>query len=76
MSRAGGAPAALVVAHPGHELRVHHWLERTAPVVCVLTDGSGANGRSRIGSTLGLLRLAGADAGPIFPRMCRCTIPR
>ena len=33
--------AALVVAHPGHELRVHGWLEVARPVVCVSTDGSG-----------------------------------
>ncbi|HUE39393.1 MAG TPA: hypothetical protein VMR29_07805 [Candidatus Binatia bacterium] len=40
--------AARVVAHPGHELRVHHWMERVRPVVCVLTNGSGASGCSRI----------------------------
>jgi hypothetical protein len=31
--------AALVVAHPGHELRVFHWLRLARPCVFVLTDG-------------------------------------
>ena len=36
--------AALIVAHPGHELRVHHWMELARPLVLVLTDGSGRQG--------------------------------
>ena len=28
--------AALIVAHPGHELRVHHWMELARPLVLVL----------------------------------------
>ena len=40
--------AALVIAHPGHELRIHHWLERARPVTFVLTDGSGHTDHSRI----------------------------
>ena len=68
MNSSGSAPAALVVAHPGHELRVYHWMERMRPLVCVLTDGSGAGGRPRIASTVEVLRRAGADAGPIFGR--------
>lgn len=35
-----GKKAALVVAHPGHELLVHHWMETAKPLVLVLTDGS------------------------------------
>nr|MDP9120522.1 hypothetical protein [Acidobacteriota bacterium] len=27
--------AALVIGHPGHELRVHGWLERARPLVLV-----------------------------------------
>src|SRR5258706_14950239 len=61
--------AALVVAHPGHELRVHRWLERTRPVVFVLTDGSGNHGVSRLDSTTALLGQAGATAGPIYCRL-------
>jgi hypothetical protein len=59
---------ALVVAHPGHELRVHHWLELTQPVVFVLTDGSGHTGQSRVASTTGVLAAAGARPGSIYGR--------
>src|SRR5947209_7156366 len=60
---------ALVVAHPGHELRVHRWLELTRPVVCVLTDGSGNHGVSRLGSTTAVLDRVGATPGPIYGRL-------
>jgi hypothetical protein len=62
------SPAALVVAHPGHELRVHSWLERARPTVFVLTDGSGHGRSSRLASTERLLRAAGATPGAIFGR--------
>ena len=61
--------AALIVAHPGHELRVHGWLEAALPRVCVLTDGSGRTRRSRLDSTTRLLAAAGAAAGPVFGAM-------
>jgi hypothetical protein len=62
-----GLRAALVIAHPGHELRVHHWLERAKPQVFVLTDGSGLTGSSpRTHRTEALLELARAVKGPIF----------
>lgn len=57
-------PAALIVAHPGHELRLYRWLEIVRPHVFVLTDGSGS-GPSRIGSTLELLHDVGSMAGPV-----------
>jgi hypothetical protein len=65
-----GLPArsALVIAHPGHELRVHGWLERERPTVFVLTDGSGHGVSSRLASTERLLRAAGATPGTIFGR--------
>jgi hypothetical protein len=56
----------LVVGHPGHELRVHGWLEITRPVVFVLTDGSGHTRRSRLPSTTKLLRRAGARTGSVY----------
>jgi hypothetical protein len=59
----------LVVAHPGHELRIYHWVERHRPVVCVLTDGSRASRGSRLGSTARLLERVGAEPGPIFGRL-------
>ena len=60
--------AALIVAHPGHELRLHHWLERQRPLVFVLTDGSGGAGRSRVPSTQAVLRGVHAPAGSILGR--------
>lgn len=60
---------ALVVAHPGHELRVHHWLERERPVVFVLTDGSGHTGVSRLASSTIVIERAGAVPGSIYGRI-------
>src|SRR6266581_1328425 len=59
------SPAVLVVAHPGHELRLHHWLETARPRVFVITDGSGS-GRSRIASTLDTLAATGCAVGAIM----------
>ncbi len=58
--------AALVVAHPGHELMVHGWLEIARPCVFVLTDGSGRSNRSRLGSTTKVLERAGATTGRLY----------
>jgi hypothetical protein len=63
-----GTRAALVVAHPGHELLVHGWLEQVQPVVFVLTDGSGRTGQSRLAATAAILDRAGARAGTVFGR--------
>lgn len=57
---------ALVIAHPGHELCIHHWLERARPVTFVLTDGSGHGERARIDSTTTVLERAGATPGEIY----------
>jgi len=59
---------ALVVAHPGHELRVFHWLEQHRPIYCCLTDGSGGWATSRLPSTARLLDTVGAPVGPIYGR--------
>lgn len=64
-----GERAALVIAHPGHELRIHHWLERARPVTFVLTDGSGNTDHSRLASTTAVLRSAGARSGSIYGAM-------
>jgi hypothetical protein len=56
----------LVVAHPGHELKVHGWLERVRPSVCVITDGSGRTNHSRLNSTTAVLEAAGGSIGPIY----------
>jgi hypothetical protein len=60
--------AALVVAHPGHELRVYGWLESARPRVFILTDGSGRSGCSRLHSTAEILSRVGACAGAVFGR--------
>lgn len=63
-----GGRAALIVAHPGHELCVHGWMTRAHPVVFVLTDGSGRAGVARLESTTRSLREAGATPGSLFGR--------
>jgi hypothetical protein len=64
-NQAGAATAktALVVAHPGHELRIHHWLELNQPLYFCLTDGSGRSGSPRLDSTKALLGQVGATTG-------------
>ncbi|MGL4511922.1 MAG: hypothetical protein ACRCT8_02445 [Lacipirellulaceae bacterium] len=58
--------AALVVAHPAHELRLLGWIDAVRPLVCVLTDGSGRAQRPRIATTDRLLKEFGAERGPVF----------
>lgn len=60
---------ALVVAHPGHELLVHGWLETARPRVFVLTDGSGRSNQSRLDSTTKVLDQTGANRGGIYGRL-------
>jgi len=60
---------AIVVAHPGHELRVHGLLCASRPRLFVLTDGSGRSGASRLAFTTALLEAAGGVAGPIYGRL-------
>ena len=61
--------ATLVVAHPGHELRVHGWLETARPEVWVITDGSGRTNCSRIASTTRVLEAIGAVPGPVYGQL-------
>lgn len=63
------ARAALVVAHPSHELRLHGWLEQARPYVCVLTDGGGRTGEPRLARTTEVLSRAGATPGAIYGRL-------
>jgi hypothetical protein len=62
-------PAALVIAHPGHELRVYHWVSLARPLVFVLTDGSGRSGKSRLHRTQKILNSLGARPGSIYGRL-------
>jgi hypothetical protein len=58
--------AALVVAHPGHELRVHAWLERARPRISILTDGSGHGERGRLLTSAGIVERVGARKSRLF----------
>ncbi len=60
--------AVLVVGHPGHELRLHRWLELRRPRVHVLTDGSGPDRPGRLEQTTAVLAGAGATPGAIYGR--------
>lgn len=62
---AGAAPI-LIVAHPGHELRLFHWMERTRPTVFVLTDGSGGGAEPRTLYSRRVLEAVGARCGRLF----------
>jgi hypothetical protein len=58
----------VVVAHPGHELRVLEFIARTSPLVAVLTDGSASTGRSRLAQTTALLEEMGARPATVYGR--------
>jgi hypothetical protein len=58
--------AAVVMGHPGHELKVFGWITEHHPRVYVLTDGSGQNGVSRLSATENLLAQLGAERGELF----------
>jgi len=62
-------PVAVVVAHPGHEVRIHGWLEREQPHVFILTDGSGRVGQPRINSTTTYLKKFGMRPQSIYGRL-------
>ena len=65
-----------MVAHPGHELRLFHWLELDRPTVFVLTDGSGRSGRSRVESTRAVLATTGCAEGSVMARFTDAEIYR
>lgn len=69
LPRSYPARAALVVAHPSHELRLHGWLEQARPYVCVLTDGGGRSGEPRLERTTEVLSRSGATQGAIYGRL-------
>lgn len=60
--------AALVIAHPGHELRVFAWAVQARPLTFVLTRGDSHDGASRLPSTSRVLEAAGARPGSIYGR--------
>lgn len=68
MSNRPDTPSALIVAHPGHEVRLHGWLERARPQVFILTDGSGHAGQPRLSATTDYLASLGLKPGSIYGR--------
>ena len=56
----------LLVAYPGHEQLLHHWMERERPLVLVMTDGSGVAGVPRLEHAWRIIFAAGAQSGPVF----------
>ena len=58
-----------MIGHPGHELRVHHWLEVARPIVFVMTDGSGHGTTGRLHSTEAVVRATGATPGAVYGRL-------
>lgn len=57
---------ALVIGHPGHELKVFGWMSEQKPRVYAITDGSGRHGVSRTSSTATLLAGLRAPRGELF----------
>ena len=60
---------ALIIGHPGHELRVWGWMRLTRPLVAVLTDGAGHHGRSRLDLSRTVCTAAGATPSEHFGLM-------
>lgn len=62
---------ALVVAHPGHELRLSAWVRRTRPAVFIIARGS-RSGRSeaRINASRAVVETLGGTAGEPFGAAC------
>lgn len=59
------AKCAFVFAHPGHELKLHAWLERLQPEVFLLTDGSGSVDQSRVAQSRQTISASGATLNPM-----------
>ena len=57
---------ALVLGHPGHELKVFGWTSEHRPRVYLITDGSGHQGTPRTLSTAALITQLGSDPGEVF----------
>jgi hypothetical protein len=58
--------SALIVAHPGHELRVFGWLAQMRPTLHVLTAGDGAYGGGRAEESRAITEQLGCPIGSVF----------
>lgn len=68
LQEADKRPTALVVAHPGHELRVSGWYELARPRLFVLTEGSRSGDQGRLLCAQSLANRTGAKLGSLFGR--------
>lgn len=62
----GNKVPVLILGHPGHELRVFHWVETVKPRVYLLTKGARRNGHYRIQSTTDLLEKYHVPRGSLY----------
>lgn len=51
---------AVIIGHPGHELRAYAFIKKYKPDVFILTDGSGSKNGSRVYQSIKLLESLGA----------------
>ena len=58
----------MLAGHPGHELRIHHWVTQAQPAAVVFTRGLDQYGDSSLHLTERVLTEAGAERGPVFGR--------
>ncbi|MFZ2029121.1 MAG: hypothetical protein WAU68_02345 [Vitreimonas sp.] len=65
----GDSAPVLIHAHPGHELRLFHWMEQTKPTVLLMTDGAGGSMAPRVEFSRDCIARAGATEGRMFGPM-------
>src|SRR5258708_7235470 len=61
--------AALIIGHPGHELRLLGWCQRNKPDVFIITDGSGLSGISRFEASVDVIGQIGGRCPQVSPPM-------
>lgn len=68
--------AALAIAHPGHEVAIHHWVELARPRAFILTNGSGHSAQGRLHLTTDKLGELGVEQGGWYGRCCDADVYR
>jgi hypothetical protein len=58
--------SALIIAHPGHEVRVFGWYEQARPHVFLLASGSRSGDQGRLSLSHRLAAMTGATPGSLF----------
>ena len=61
-----GKKTALIIGHPGHELRIFGMVELYKPRAYIITDGSGNSGQSRVYNSVKILEQSGATMSPFI----------